>query len=59
MQYEAEKHGCSTWEEYMDSLRKDLKDYPFDNAHGEYVPMRSSDNSKPDTVVDGINYRHI
>lgn len=59
MQYEAESHGCKTYMEYIDSLDKEVKDYPFPDARGNYVPMRSSDKSKPDTIVDGIHYRHI
>lgn len=57
LQYEIESHGCKTWEEYMDTVKSELKDWPFPNANGRYILMRSDDPVPPDTIVDGIGYR--
>lgn len=36
-----------------------LKDWPFPGANGEWLLMRSSDPEPPDTVINGIGYRHV
>ena len=36
-----------------------LKDWPFPGANGEWLLMRSSDPEPPDTIINGIGYRHV
>lgn len=57
LQYKVEINGCKTWMEYAAKIKKELKNWPFPNANGEWLIMRSGD--KPDTIVDGIGYRRF
>lgn len=57
IQYEVEINGCKTWMEYAEKIKKRLKNWPFPNANGEWLIMRTGD--KPDTIVDGIGYRRF
>lgn len=53
---EEEELGSGHTMEEIDSI---LKDWPFPGANGEWLLMRSSDPEPPDTIINGIGYRHV